>query len=68
MPKVGNTKLTGVGEGVGASAPPKRNRGKYFSGKCHVKFRHFANFHTYIFGQKCLAPKLTELLRLTKNS
>jgi len=41
----------------------KRNREIIFSGKYHVKFRHFVIFF-HIFGQKCLPPKLTEPLRL----
>ena len=35
-----------------------------FGGKYHVKFGHIVNFSCTIFGQKYLAPKLTELLRL----
>ena len=49
---------------------PKKIRKKRFSINHHAKLRHFrANimwnsgilliFHSYIFGQKCLAPKLT---------
>jgi len=29
-----------------------------FSGKYHVKFRHFVNFSYIKVGQKCLAPKV----------
>jgi len=71
-----STVLTiGVGDGgQGGHLPHPPNLGKYFSGKNHVKFGHFVNcnvkfgqfvnFHAYIFGQKGLAPKLTEILRL----
>ena len=31
---------------------------KYFSDNYQVKFGHLKKFHTYIFGQKCLAPKV----------
>ena len=39
---------------------------KIFSDNYHVKLGHFVNFSYIIFGQKCLAPKLTELIRLCK--
>jgi len=35
-----------------------------FSSKYHVKFGPFVNFSYIYFRQKCLAPKLTDLLRL----
>jgi len=46
-------------------SPPSKNPNKYYSGKCHVKFGHCANFsYIYIFGKNVLSPKLTELLCL----
>jgi len=56
------------GRGKGSRAtkghiPPKF--WKIFSGNFHVKFGHTVNiFLSYIFAQKCLPPKLTELPRL----
>ena len=55
--------IGGVGDGRtgGTSPPPKKkrkNREKYFSGNYHVKCGHFVNFHIYIFGKKCRAPKV----------
>ena len=47
------------GGGGGARALQTKKSGKiFFSGNYHVKFGHFVNFHTYVFGQKCLAPKV----------
>jgi len=56
----------GVREGGtrAAFAPTPKNRENIFSGKHHVKYGHFVNFSCIYFGQECLHPKLTELLRL----
>ena len=72
----------GVGDGGRGHLPPppqKKKSGKYFSGKNHVKFGHFANFSgkyhvkfghivnfscIYFRAKMSCPPKLTELLRL----
>jgi len=57
-------------------------RALFFSDKYNIKFRNFVKFygsimqnlgillifHAYIFGQKCIAPKSTELLCLCTGS
>jgi len=42
------------------ASAPKISGKKYFfgGGKYRINFGHVVNFYAYIFGQKCLAPKV----------